>query len=104
MTTKVRGLDFATLSLLDALDLAVFVEEEAMDRYGELAEQLEMHDTEDAARFFRFMEKNEAKHRATLLEQRTARFGDTPRNGAPRDALRHRGAGLRRGARVHVDP
>jgi len=78
-TSKVRGLDFANLSLLDALDLAVLVEEEAMERYGELAEQLEQHNTDEAARFFRFMEKNEAKHRAALLEQRTARFPDEPR-------------------------
>lgn len=78
MTTKVRGIDFATLTLKDALDLAVLVEEEAMDRYEELADQLELHRTERAARFFRFMEGNEAKHRAALLEQRVARFGDAP--------------------------
>ncbi|MCA9604334.1 MAG: ferritin family protein [Myxococcales bacterium] len=80
MTTKVRGIDFATLTLKDALDLAVLVEEEAMDRYGELADQLELHRTGSAARFFRFMEGNEAKHRAALLEQRTAKFGDEPRS------------------------
>jgi erythrin-vacuolar iron transport family protein len=79
MTTKVSGLDFAKLTLLDALDLAVLVEEEAMDRYGELAEQLEIHNTHAAAKFFRFMEKNEAKHREALLTQRTARFADAPR-------------------------
>lgn len=79
MTTKVSGLDFAKLTLLDALDLAVLVEEEAMERYHELAEQLEVHHTRAAAKFFRYMEKNEAKHRETLLAKRTARFGDAPR-------------------------
>jgi rubrerythrin len=80
MTTKVSGLDLAHLSLLDALDLAVLIEEEAMERYGELAEQLEVHRTHEAARFFRFMERNEAKHREALLAQRNARFADAPRN------------------------
>ncbi|MBX7190953.1 MAG: ferritin family protein [Sandaracinaceae bacterium] len=80
MTTKVSGLDFSKLTLLDALDLAVLIEEEAMDRYRELAEQLEVHNTHAAAKFFRFMERNEAKHREALLTQRTARFADAPRH------------------------
>ena len=35
-------------------------------RYGELADQMEMHDTPDAAHFFRFMAGNEQKHRDEL--------------------------------------
>ena len=79
MSTKTVGLDFNKLTLCEALDLAVLVEEEAMERYGELADQLEQHRTPHAARFFRYMEKNEAKHREALLTKRTERFGDAPR-------------------------
>jgi rubrerythrin len=74
MSTKTVGLDFAKLTLCEALDLAIFVEEEAMDRYGEFADQLEKHRTPNAARFFRFMEKNEAKHRAALAAKRKELF------------------------------
>lgn len=68
------GIDFSKLTLCDALDLAMFVEEEAMERYGELADQLEKHRTPHAARFFRYMEKNEAKHREALATKRRALF------------------------------
>lgn len=74
MSTKTVGLDFNKLTLCEALDLAVLVEEEAMERYGELADQLEQHRTPQAARFFRYMEKNEAKHRATLAAKRKELF------------------------------
>ncbi len=77
MSTKTVGLDFAKLTLCEALDLAIFVEEEAMDRYGEFADQLEKHRTPSAARFFRFMEKNEAKHRAALAAKRKELFPST---------------------------
>ena len=73
-----RGIDFASLSLRDALDLAVLVEEEARDRYEELAEQMEVHHTPEVARFFRFMAGNEEKHRAALAARRTAECGDAP--------------------------
>jgi rubrerythrin len=76
--SSTRGIDFATLSLKDALDLAVFIEEEACERYGEFADQMEMHDTQDAARFFRYMIENEEKHRSELAERRRQLFGDQP--------------------------
>jgi rubrerythrin len=75
---KTRGIDFATLSLKDALDLAIRVEEEAYERYSELADQMELHDTPEAARFFRFMMGNEDKHRAELAERRRELFADAP--------------------------
>ena len=74
MTT--RGIDFSHLALVDALDLAVLIEEEARDRYEELADQLELHHTPDAARFFRKMVHIEEKHRAELALRREAMFGD----------------------------
>ncbi len=74
MTT--RGIDFARLTLVDALDLAVLIEEEARDRYEELADQLELHHTAEAARFFRKMVHVEEKHRTELVKRRRSLFGD----------------------------
>ena len=78
MTT--RGIDFANLSLVDAIDLAVLIEEEARDRYEELADQLELHHTADAARFFRKMVKVEEMHRAELAARRAELFGEQATN------------------------
>ena len=50
----IRGLDLATLSLLDALDLAILIEDEARERYEEFAAQMDQHRTPEAARFFRY--------------------------------------------------
>lgn len=71
-------IDFSGLSIRDALDLAVLVEEEARDRYQELADNLEAHNTVEAAAFFRFMVGCEAKHGEELLEKRRELFGDEP--------------------------
>jgi rubrerythrin len=71
-------IDFGSLSIKDALDLAVLVEEEAEERYRELAENLELHNTKDAARFFRFMVGCEAKHGQELSAKRRELFGDQP--------------------------
>jgi rubrerythrin len=77
MTT--RAIDFARLSLKDALDLAVLIEEEAHDRYVELFQQMEAHRTFEAAGFFLFMAGNEAKHGEELRARRQLLFGDAPR-------------------------
>ncbi len=74
MTT--RGIDYASLSLCDALDLAILIEEEAKERYEEFTDQLEAHHTPEAAQFFRFMAGNEEKHRADLAARRSQLFGD----------------------------
>lgn len=73
-----REIDYTRLGLRDALDLAILIEEEARDRYEELADQMELHHTPEAARFFRFMHGNEEKHRAVLAERREAVFRDAP--------------------------
>jgi rubrerythrin len=73
-----RGIDFSGLTLKDALDLAVLIEEEARERYEEFAEQMEVHHTPEAARFFRFMSGNEEKHRAELAGRRQELFGQAP--------------------------
>lgn len=72
-------LDFGSLTLMDALDLAILVEEEAQERYLEFVDQMETHRTPEAAGFFRRMADNEAKHGGKLLERRVARFGRAPR-------------------------
>jgi len=71
-----HDLDFNSLTVRDALDLAVFIEEEAKQRYEEFASQMELHHTPDAARFFHHMAANELKHAEKITERRTARFGD----------------------------
>ena len=78
--SSTKGIDFSHLSLRDALDLAILIEEEAMERYMEFADQMEMHHTPEAASFFRFMSANEAKHGADLSERRRTIFKDAPRS------------------------
>jgi erythrin-vacuolar iron transport family protein len=74
-----HGIDFATLSTQDALDLAILVEDEAEERYREFAHQMEIHHTPEASRFFAFMAGNEARHRDELTLRRMADYGDAPR-------------------------
>jgi len=71
-------LDFAALSIKDALDLAILIEEEARDRYQELADNLDVHNTGDAAQFFRFMMGCETKHGEELADKRRELFGTEP--------------------------
>lgn len=79
MSKKTVSIDFEALTLKDALDLAELVEEEAKDRYGELADQMELHHNPDAAKFFRFMLGVEQKHEDKLGARRKELFGDAPR-------------------------
>jgi len=72
-------IDFASLSLQDALDLAILVEEEAQERYLEFVDQMEQHHTKEAARFFAAMATNEQKHGDELKARRRSLFGDAPR-------------------------
>ena len=84
------GIDFAALSLKDALDLAVLIEEEAKERYEDLAEQMELHHTpeaaprvQDAAVKELFIElRNEEVHHQRLV---LAEMERTP----PESALKH---------------
>lgn len=75
----VKTLDYASLSLMDALDLAILVEEEAQERYEEFAHQMSTHHTPEAAKFFLLMEQNEARHRVVLTARRKKLFGTAPR-------------------------
>jgi rubrerythrin len=76
-------IDFASLSLQDALDLAILVEAEAQARYLEFVDQMEQHHTPEAARFFAMMARNEQKHGEELRARRHGLFGDAPRRVKP---------------------
>jgi len=69
---------FDELTLKDALDFAVLIEDEAQERYEEFSHQMEQHHTPESARFFRFMAKNEAKHGDDLRRKRESIFGSEP--------------------------
>jgi rubrerythrin len=73
------SINFDGLSLRDTLDLAIYVEEEAKERYEDFAQQMEAHHTPEVAEFFRFMAANEAKHAEKLSTQRASLFGDEAR-------------------------
>jgi rubrerythrin len=70
------SLDLSKLSLMDALDLAILIEEEAHQRYKIFASQLGRY--HGAGTFFASMAENEAKHGNELLARRMALFGKTP--------------------------
>jgi rubrerythrin len=71
-------LEFATLSLMDALDLATLIEVEAYKRYTQFAERLGSRTDDDAGAVFEAMAASENKHGEQLTERRLALFGDTP--------------------------
>jgi erythrin-vacuolar iron transport family protein len=79
--TAIQGIDFTRLSLREALDLAVAIEEEARDRYQEFADQLTVHHTADAAGFFARMARVEEIHRSQLAARREALFPGLPTSG-----------------------
>lgn len=75
-----QPIDFRTLSLKDALDLAILIEEEALERYQLFAKLVGAgRYPGDAAEMFKMMAMNEAKHGRQLAERRQLLFGDAPR-------------------------
>ncbi len=72
-------IDVRNLSLKDALDLAIAIEEEAQARYEDFAKITGGRYAGDAAEAFRLMAGYEARHRAELAAQREHLFGDAPR-------------------------
>ena len=79
-------IDFATLSLQDALDLAILMEDEARERYEEFTRVVGGRYAGDAADAFRLMARHEARHGAELAERRRALFAEAPRR-IPADML-----------------
>jgi len=72
------SIDFAALSLCDALDLAVLVEEEARERYEDLARLMDREETRDVASFFHTMIQIEATHEHRLGLRRRKLFPAEP--------------------------
>ena len=73
------SLDLSKLSLMDALDLAILIEEEAHQRYKLFATQVGgARSGYDAKSFVRSMAENEAKHGNDLLARRMDMFGKVP--------------------------
>jgi len=63
---------------MDALDLAVVIEQEAEERYVAFAEMIGSRYEGDAASFFQTMAGYEAKHGKKLHERRVKLFADAP--------------------------
>jgi erythrin-vacuolar iron transport family protein len=84
--TTTQGIDFGKLSLKDALDLAILIEEEARERYEEFSRIVGGRYAGDASDMFRMMAAAEAKHGLELAARRRELFADEPR-GLSRDAL-----------------
>jgi erythrin-vacuolar iron transport family protein len=72
-------IDFGKLDARDVLDIAVFVEREAHERYEELAAEMDRTGSVQAGEFFRAMAVREARHGDRLAQRRMALFGDAPR-------------------------
>ena len=64
------GIDFSTLTLQDALDLAILIEEEARQRYEEFTRIVGGRYAGDAADMFKLMAAAETKHGNELAAQR----------------------------------
>lgn len=69
-------LDFSSMDLMDALDLAILIENEAYERYKMFSAQIGHRFPGDAASVFAAMAENEAKHGKDLLDRRRAKFGE----------------------------
>lgn len=72
------AIDYAKLDLMDALDLAILIEEEARQRYEMFTTQVGGRYPGDAMDVFAQMAGFEAKHKAELEERRAKMFGDAP--------------------------
>lgn len=71
-------IDFSSLSLQDALDLAILIEKESEERYLSFVDMLGSSYPGDAADFFAMMARNERNHGAELAKRRQGLFGDAP--------------------------
>ncbi|GEM_PF-6353874 len=69
--------DFSMLNLLELLEIAILIEEEAAERFGVFSDQMAVHHNEEAARLFRELQAHEAAHLARLQEKRR-RASDLP--------------------------
>ncbi len=73
------AMDVRSLSLKDALDLAISIEEEAKARYDDFSRITGGRYAGDAADMFRQMAGYEARHGENLAARRRQLFGEAPR-------------------------
>jgi erythrin-vacuolar iron transport family protein len=78
-----QGIDITRLSLQDALDLAILMEDEARERYQEFSRIVGGRYAGDASDMFRLMSQYEEKHGRQLEERRRRLFADAPRRMTP---------------------
>jgi rubrerythrin len=71
MTKSAEAVD-SQLTLVAALDLAIFIERDARDRYVTLARVMDAWGQSEAAAFFMHMARLEEEHRAVLESRRQA--------------------------------
>jgi rubrerythrin len=74
---------FQQLTLKDAIDLAISMEEEARERYEEFTRLVGGRYDGDAADMFRLMASYEQRHGEQLATWRKELFGDAPRAVTP---------------------
>ena len=72
-------IDYGRLTLKDALDLAILIEDEARQRYTEFTEMLGARYPGDAADFFSMMAGYETRHARALALRRRRLFGSSKR-------------------------
>ncbi len=92
--------DLSRLSLSELLDLAILAEDEAAQRYGELADHMETRHNPRAAALFRDIQAHEREHLHRLQEQRArctaeptslvSRHSADPREAPPDERLAQR--------------
>ena len=76
---SVSGIDFSRLSLRDAFDLAILIEEEAQERYEEFAHQMEIHHTPEAASSSASWRRTRPSTAPGWRSSAPSCFGDAPR-------------------------
>lgn len=72
------AIEFGSLTLQDALDLAILMEDEARERYEEFSRIVGGRYAGDASDMFRMMAANEAKHGKQLADRRAQLFAGAP--------------------------
>ncbi len=78
-----QSIDLASLTLQDALDLAIVLEDESRQRYQEYAGIMGSRLATQTSGMFQAMAAREARHAAQLTARRRALFGDEPRRLPP---------------------
>ena len=74
----INKIDFKTLTLMDALDIAILVERESEERYLQFADLIGDRYKGDAKDFFVEMAGYEAKHAENISLRRRKLFADKP--------------------------